>query len=157
MALPKLLRKLFGNDGSGDKLRPEIIPIKVNGQSLNSEGEATISAASPAINVATQNLPAGSSATVIKTGTDAAPVFTFGLPKGDKGEKGADFLPVVTTAGAVGPTANATIGGGGTFVIPYLVFNARGQVTGYANRTITNVACNTNCACSSNCNDSDGD
>ncbi len=156
MAFPKLLQKLFGNGGAGDKLRPEIVPITVNGQSLDSAGEATVSAVSPTITAVTQNLPAGSSATVTKTGTDAAPVFTFGLPKGDKGEKGADALPVVTIAGAVGPTANVTVGKSQTFVVPYLVFNARGQVTGYTNRTITNINCNCVVNCNCDCNDSDG-
>lgn len=171
MSLPKLLQKLFGNGGAGDKLKPEIIPIKVNGQSPDSTGEISVSATPPAISASAQSLPAGSTATVTKTGTDAAPVFTFGIPKGTKGDKGdaGKTLSVVVTAGAVGPTGNVTgkIGSfvpgvssghesGRSFVIPYFVINAYGQITGYTNRTIT-ANCNCNCDCGCSDTDSDGD
>ncbi len=165
MSLPKLLQKLFGNGGAGDKLKPEIIPITVNGQSPDAEGNITISTTPPSISASAQSLPAGSTATVTKAGTDVAPVFTFGIPKGTKGDKGdaGKTLPVVVTAGAVGPTGNVagkigTFGypGGRSFVIPYFVINAYGQITGYTNRTIT-ANCNCNCDCGCSDTDSDGD
>ena len=42
----------------------------------------------PKISVAANTLAPGSVATVTKSGTDAAPVFTFGIPKGADGAKG---------------------------------------------------------------------
>ena len=42
----------------------------------------------PTISVAAKTLDSGSAATVTKSGTDAAPVFTFGIPKGADGAKG---------------------------------------------------------------------
>lgn len=167
MALPKLLQKLFGNGGSSDKLKPDIIPIKVNGQSPDSTGEISVSATPPAISASAQSLAAGSTATVTKAGTDTAPVFTFGIPKGQKGDKGdaGKTLPAVVTAGAVGPTGNVTgqigswghlFGNNKSFVVPYFVINAYGQITGYTNRTIT-ANCNCNCDCGCSDTDSDGD
>ncbi len=61
---------------------------KVNGTTPDSEGNVEIEATPPAITVSATTLAAGSSATVTKSGTDDAPVFTFGIPKGDKGDKG---------------------------------------------------------------------
>ncbi len=134
MALPKLLQKLFGNGGAGDKLKPEIIPITVNGQSPDAEGNITISTTPPPISVAVQTLPAGSAPTVTKSGTDAAPVLTFGIPKGDKGDSGtAATLPNIVAAGSVGPAGNAGVG---NTVIPYVAVNAQGLVTGYVNRIL---------------------
>ena len=42
----------------------------------------------PIITATATTLPAGSSATVTKRGTDEKPTFNFGIPKGDKGEQG---------------------------------------------------------------------
>lgn len=42
----------------------------------------------PEISVEAASLSEGASATVTKTGTSEAPVFTFGIPKGDTGSKG---------------------------------------------------------------------
>ena len=42
----------------------------------------------PIITATATTLPAGSSATVTKSGTDENPTFNFGIPKGDKGEQG---------------------------------------------------------------------
>lgn len=42
----------------------------------------------PEISVEATSLSEGASATVTKTGTSEAPVFTFGIPKGDTGSKG---------------------------------------------------------------------
>ena len=88
MAFPKLLQKLFQNNGAGDKLNPSIIPTKVNGVAADATGNITVNANPPAISVSATTLAAGSAATVTKSGTDTAPSFTFGIPKGDKGDKG---------------------------------------------------------------------
>ena len=64
----------------------------------------------PTISVAAKTLDSGSAATVTKSGTDAAPVFTFGIPKGDKGDRG-DTGPrgPQGPAGSSGPTPNAYV------------------------------------------------
>lgn len=41
MALPKLLQKLFQNGGAGDKLRPDIVPITLNGNEPDANGNFT--------------------------------------------------------------------------------------------------------------------
>lgn len=43
----------------------------------------------------------------------------------------------VVTAGNAGPTSNATISPGSSFIVPYITYNAQGHVTGRTNRTIT--------------------
>lgn len=43
----------------------------------------------PDIEVAAKTLPAGSSASVEKTGSDEKPLLTFGIPQGEKGEPGS--------------------------------------------------------------------
>lgn len=40
MAFPALLRKLFGNAGAGPKLRPDILPMTVDGEEPT--GETTV-------------------------------------------------------------------------------------------------------------------
>lgn len=64
----------------------------------------------PTISVAAKTLDSGSDATVTKSGTDAAPVFTFGIPKGAKGDRG-DTGPrgPQGPAGSSGPTPNAYV------------------------------------------------
>lgn len=42
----------------------------------------------PSIRATAETLPAGSEATVIRTGSDANPIFNFGIPKGDPGTQG---------------------------------------------------------------------
>ena len=64
----------------------------------------------PTISVAAKTLASGSAATVTKSGTDAAPVFTFGIPKGDKGDRGATGpRGPQGPAGSSGPTPNAYV------------------------------------------------
>lgn len=46
-------------------------------------------------------------------------------------------LATVVTAGNAGPTANASPAHGGSFVVPYITYDAYGRVTGRTNRTIT--------------------
>ena len=42
MALPWLFRKLFQNDGAGEKLKPEIVPTTVNGVAADASGNIAI-------------------------------------------------------------------------------------------------------------------
>lgn len=60
----------------------------------------------------TSTLPAGSSATVVNSGTSSAAVFDFGIPKGDTGAAGQDgadgFSPIATVTKS-GDTATITI------------------------------------------------
>lgn len=167
MALPKLLQKLFQNNGAGDKLNPSIIPTKVNGVAADSSGNITVDANPPAISVSATTLAAGSAATVTKTGTNSSPVFTFGIPqgakgakgeKGDKGDKGANGtgFSTVVTAGSANSTSYTTqhSGANGGIYFKYYVkvpsfsVNAYGQVTKYS---LTSLHVNTD-SCS-DCND----
>lgn len=67
----------------------------------------------PKISVAANTLAPGSVATVTKSGTDAAPVFTFGIPKGADGAKGDRGDPGPQgpqgPAGSSAPTPNAYV------------------------------------------------
>lgn len=151
MALPKILQKLFQNNGAGDKLNPSIIPTKVNGVAADSSGNITVDANPPSISVSATTLAAGSAATVTKTGTNSSPVFTFGIPqgakgeKGDKGDKGATgpagtgFSPVVTAGSANSSTSyvkHTAPNGGYSYDyyvnVPSFTVNAYGQVTKYS-------------------------
>lgn len=59
------------------------------------QGPAGMNGVTPAITVSVTTLEAGSDATVTKSGTDEAPHFTFGIPKGEPGE------PALTTPGVL--------------------------------------------------------
>ena len=69
--------------------------------------------ATPNITVSATTLAAGSSATVTKSGTAENPVFTFGIPKGDKGDTGASgasyTLPQATSSILGGVTIGSNI------------------------------------------------
>lgn len=52
------------------------------------KGDTGATGPSPIITITVDTLPAGSSATVTKTGSDETPNFNFGIPRGDKGETG---------------------------------------------------------------------
>lgn len=82
------------------------IPTKTS-QLSNDSGFLTTH---PTISVAAKTLDSGSDATVTKSGTDAAPVFTFGIPKGAKGDRG-DTGPrgPQGPAGSSGPTPDAYV------------------------------------------------
>ena len=47
MALPKLLQKLFDDEGKGPKLNPSIIPTKINGQEPDETGEFNLQLSDP--------------------------------------------------------------------------------------------------------------
>lgn len=63
-------------------------------------GDTGETGATPNISATATTLPAGSSASVTKSGTAENPVFTFGIPKGETGEPG----PI----GPAGPAGSAT-------------------------------------------------
>lgn len=80
---------------SGDKLLSSV-PIEGGGGSVT-----------PNIQATAETLPAGSEATVTRTGSNANPVFNFGIPEGDPGNPGTPGAP-----GAKGdPGKDATING----------------------------------------------
>ena len=85
------------------------IPTKTS-QLTNDSGFLTTH---PTISVSAKTLSAGSVATVTKSGTDAAPVFTFGIPKGADGAKGDRGDPgpqgPVGPAGPSAPTPKAYV------------------------------------------------
>lgn len=85
------------------------IPTKTS-QLTNDSGFLTTH---PTISVAATTLSAGSVATVTKSGTDEAPVFTFGIPKGADGAKGDKGDPGPQgpqgPAGSSAPTPNAYV------------------------------------------------
>lgn len=85
------------------------IPTKTS-QLTNDSGFLTTH---PNISVSTTTLSAGSVATVTKSGTDEAPVFTFGIPKGADGAKGDKGDPGPQgpqgPAGSSAPTPNAYV------------------------------------------------
>lgn len=63
---------------------------KTNPQSANIKGPP---GSTPTISIGTvSTLEPGQNATVTKSGTDAAPVFSFGIPKGQQGEPGDDYI-----------------------------------------------------------------
>lgn len=65
------------------------------------KGDTGDTGATPNISVTVTQLPEGSSPTVTRTGTDANPTLTFGIPKGDTGATGA-----TGETGAPGATGN---------------------------------------------------
>ena len=79
------------------------IPTKVS-QLTNDSGFLTTH---PTIAVVAKTLDSGSAATVTKSGTDATPVFTFGIPKGDRGDTGPRGPQ--GPAGSSGPTPDAYV------------------------------------------------
>lgn len=85
------------------------IPTKTS-QLTNDSGFLTTH---PNISVVAETLSAGSVATVTKSGTNAAPVFTFGIPKGADGAKGDKGDPGPQgpqgPAGSSAPTPNAYV------------------------------------------------
>lgn len=76
-------------------------------KALAGEGGGGGGGVTPNIQATAETLPAGSVATVTRTGSDANPVFNFGIPKGDPGDPGTPGAP-----GAKGdPGKDATING----------------------------------------------
>lgn len=104
----------------------------VNGVTPDDSGNVEVNAIPPSISVAATTLAADSTATVTKSGTDEAPVFTFGIPKGDKGDKG--------DKGATGPQGPA-----GTLSTLYSSNKTFTSTCGdtYTNRYRISVSCDT--------------
>lgn len=83
-------RKVLLKDLNGRYIVPWTGSVEsVNGVKPGADGSVTIDAVPPAISVKATTLDTGSQATVAKSGTDKAPVFTFGIPTGATGAKGA--------------------------------------------------------------------
>lgn len=136
----------------------------VNGVTPDDSGNVEVNATPPSISVGATTLAAGSTATVTKTGTDEAPVFTFGIPKGEKGDKGdtgpqgpaGSLTTTGVTAGAVGPTADATFSEKElvSVLIPYFSVDKYGRVLTTASRNIKFYAGScSQCSVCSNCSD----
>ena len=93
---------------AGELVGPKGETGATGAQGLKGEkGDKGDTGATPIIDIESTTLPAGSAATVTKSGTDEAPLFTFGVPTGatgatgEKGETGA--------TGATGATPVITI------------------------------------------------
>lgn len=93
---------------AGELVGPKGETGATGAQGLKGEkGDKGDTGATPIIDIESTTLPAGSAATVTKSGTDEAPLFTFGIPTGatgatgEKGETGA--------TGATGATPVITI------------------------------------------------
>ena len=78
----------------------------------------------PAISVSANTLPAGSLATVTKQGTDEAPEFVFGIPRGDMGAQGEiGKTPVISvTAKTLPSDQSATVEIAGAPETPSITF-----------------------------------
>lgn len=63
------------------------IASKLGGESGGGGGTVII----PSITATAESLPSDSDATVTRSGTDSAPVFNFGIPKGKTPQKGVDY------------------------------------------------------------------
>lgn len=146
-------------------------PVRtINGEKPDDQGAVVVDAVPPAITVSAVTLAAGATASVEKSGTDKAPVFTFGIPQGEKGDTGpqgekgekGDAGPAGTNAyltatgvgaGSVGPGADVSIalGGKGSILIPYFSVDSYGRVLTKGTRTLT-VTTGTSCNNCSDCN-----
>lgn len=83
----------------------------------------------PIISVAANQLPAGSSPKVVKTGTNEAPVLTFGIPKGDTGEIGP--TPAISIeVQMLSAEAEPSVEKGGTDEAPSFVLKIPRGLTG---------------------------
>lgn len=145
MSRPKIYRELFEDDGTGIKLHKSIIP----------DCPAMTGANPPAISVSATTLAAGEAATVTKSGTDKAPVFTFGIPqgaKGDKGDKGdtgpaGEGLSQIGAATLYSDKILATTGSGNSSsYYPAVRRDAYGRVV-EVGRVLMRGNCNCDCNC----------
>ena len=129
-------RKVLLKDLNGRYIVPWTGSVEsVNGIKPGPDGSVTVDAVPPAIAVKATTLNAGSPATVTKSGTDKAPVFTFGIPKGDKGDKGATgtrgtqwFSGTVMTGTSTTPTVFANSGIASALVGDYYLNSSTGYV-----------------------------
>lgn len=97
------------------------------------KGEKGDKGDTPNISAASQTLPAGSAASVSRSGTNENPVFTFGIPKGDKGDQGdkgeqgdkgdqGDTPDISAAAYTLPAGSSASVGRTGTASSPLFTF-----------------------------------
>lgn len=88
------------------------------------DGRPGVDGVTPSIKVAATTLAPGSAATVSRSGDDAAPTFTFGIPRGDTGAKGEiGKTPVISvTAKTLPSDQSATVEIAGAPETPNLTF-----------------------------------
>ena len=131
----------------------------VNGVEPDASGNIAVAATPPAISATATTMAAGSAATVTRGGTDAAPSFVFGIPRGDKGDTGP-----MGPQGPIGPQGPA---GAGVSQIGSRTFSSTAKIDGgnytrtsghtltierdaygrVINATLVANNCNCNCDC----------
>lgn len=175
MSFPKLLRKLFQDEGGGSQLNPEILPDA----SSTSKGAIQVgdglTATDGTVSLENSGVTAGSyGPTANVTGNNNTTVAIPQITVDAKGRVTAVTVRTLTnsnttytantgitlsgttfklstsgvSAGSYGPASDAT---SNSFVIPQIVVDAYGRVTGAAGRTITANCPNCSSNCSSNC------
>lgn len=103
-------RKVLLKDSAGRYVVPWTGDVEtVNGVKPDAQGNVQIDAVPPAISVNATTLDAGQAATVQKSGTDKAPTFTFGIPRGANGTPGRDGAPGRDGVAGKITSVNATI------------------------------------------------
>ena len=65
----------------------QVVQVQIPGIQ-GGKGDTGKDGKTPSISVDAKTLPEGSEATVTREGSDEEPSFLFGIPRGDKGEKG---------------------------------------------------------------------
>lgn len=76
-----------------------VTTVTITKRNGTQESEEIYDGVSPDLQVGTvSSLPEGSQPTITKTGTQAQPLFNFGIPKGDTGATGNGIVSVVKTA-----------------------------------------------------------
>lgn len=83
---------------SSDTLYWTLFVSKGDKGDTGNTGATGLTGATPSISMTASQLPAGSSPTVTKSGTDANPIFALGIPKGDTGATGVG-VPTGGTSG----------------------------------------------------------
>lgn len=106
--------------------------LKGNKGDKGDKGDKGNTGAIPVITATATTLPAGSSATVTKSGTAENPTLAFGIPKGDKGDTGASAgfgTPTATIDSNVGtPSVTVTASGSDTSKVFNFAFkNLKGE------------------------------
>lgn len=106
--------------------------FQVTNGAKGDKGDKGDTGVTPNITATATTLPAGSSATVTKSGTAENPAFAFGIPKGDKGDTGASAgfgTPTATIDSNVGtPSVTITASGSDTSKVFNFAFkNIKGE------------------------------
>lgn len=106
--------------------------FQVTNGAKGDKGDKGDTGVTPNITATATTLPAGSSATVTKSGTAENPTLAFGIPKGDKGDTGASAgfgTPTATIDSNVGtPSVTVTASGSNTSKVFNFAFkNLKGE------------------------------